>query len=111
MERAFVLSRQELIEPSDLPFAATSKVSVPTLPPRASGRTERPEPPRDRLPLFSSLMTLPYATAKRRAAELFDKAYVEELLRSTNGNRSLAARRAGLDRANLRRVMRRTRRD
>jgi DNA-binding NtrC family response regulator len=106
MERAFVLGPGPVIEPADLPFAQPARVAarVSTRP-----RSERP-PGRDRLAIPPSLLALPYATAKRRAMALFEEAYLDEQLRQAGGNRALAARRAGLDRANLRRVLRRTKR-
>jgi DNA-binding NtrC family response regulator len=50
---------------------------------------------------------LPYADAKEVAMQAFHKAYLAALLASTGGNISQAARRAGLDRSNFRRVLRR----
>jgi two-component system response regulator HydG len=101
VERAFVLCPEDAIEPSDLPFAPSQK-------PTARARSERPRP--ERLSIPPSLLALPYAEAKKRAMALFDDAYIGEQLRRADGNRSLAARHAGVDRANLRRVLRRTRR-
>jgi DNA-binding NtrC family response regulator len=57
--------------------------------------------------MFSGLSELPYAEAKRRLVALFDETYTGELLRRTGGNMSEAARRAGLDRSNFRRLLRR----
>ncbi len=48
---------------------------------------------------------LPFRDAKERALELFERRYVESLLRRASGNVSEAARRAGLDRSNFRRLM------
>jgi transcriptional regulator of acetoin/glycerol metabolism len=50
---------------------------------------------------------LPYADAKERALDAFHEAYLGALLRRTGGNISEAARRAGLDRSNFRRVLKR----
>ena len=50
---------------------------------------------------------LPYADAKERALDSFHAAYLGALLRRTGGNISEAARRAGLDRSNFRRVLKR----
>jgi DNA-binding NtrC family response regulator len=57
--------------------------------------------------LMSELGALPYAEAKRRLVACFDEAYTGELLRETGGNMSEAARRAGLDRSNFRRLLKR----
>jgi DNA-binding NtrC family response regulator len=59
--------------------------------------------------LLADLASVPYAEAKRRLLELFDETYTAELLRRTGGNTSEAARRAGLDRSNFRRLMKRHR--
>lgn len=50
-----------------------------------------------------------YAEARRRVLEAFDRAYIEGLLHHTDGNVSEAARRAGLDRSNFKRVLKRVR--
>ena len=57
--------------------------------------------------LMSELAGLPYAEAKRRLLALFDESYTGELLSKTSGNMSEAARRAGLDRSNFRRLLKR----
>ena len=48
-----------------------------------------------------------YAEAKRRLVSLFDETYTGEILRRTGGNMSEASRRAGLDRSNFRRLLKR----
>lgn len=48
---------------------------------------------------------LPFSQAKERALELFERRYAESLLSRAKGNVSEAARRAGLDRSNFRRLM------
>lgn len=52
---------------------------------------------------------LPYAKAKERVVEAFDRAYVEELLERAAGNLSEAARLAGMDRSNWKRLVRKVR--
>lgn len=52
---------------------------------------------------------LPYASAKERVIEAFDKAYVEDLLERAGGNLSEAARTAGMDRSNWKRLVRKVR--
>ncbi len=58
----------------------------------------------------SELLDLPHADAKERAIAAFDRAYAEAMLRRTGGNTSQAARAAGMDRSNFKRLLRRSRR-
>jgi DNA-binding NtrC family response regulator len=114
IEHAMVLSQKDLICASDLPFV------------RASGTFRegtRPDTGRDRSGsrsteivgggddaahgMLTELAELPYAEAKRRLVSLFDERYTGEILRRTGGNMSEAARRAGLDRSNFRRLLKR----
>jgi DNA-binding NtrC family response regulator len=55
------------------------------------------------------LADLPYAEAKKRLLAHFDEEYTSGLLKMTSGNMSEAARRAGLDRSNFRRLLKRRR--
>ena len=57
----------------------------------------------------SSLLEMPYAEAKRRMLALFDESYVASVMHRAGGNTSEAARQAGLDRSNFRRIARKTR--
>jgi len=57
--------------------------------------------------MLADLARLPYTEAKRRLLSLFDETYTGEVLRSARGNLSEAARRAGLDRSNFRRLLKR----
>ncbi|HEX7478315.1 MAG TPA: helix-turn-helix domain-containing protein, partial [Polyangiales bacterium] len=50
---------------------------------------------------------LPYEEAKRLVIERFQRRYVERLLDETDNNLSAAARKAGLTRAALHRIVRR----
>ena len=56
---------------------------------------------------WPELAELPYGEAKRRLVTMFDGTYTAELLRQSAGNLSEAARRAGLDRSNFRRLLKR----
>ncbi len=47
-----------------------------------------------------------YSQARADVLRDFDRAYLEELMRATDGNLSAAARRSGIDRSNLRRMLR-----
>ncbi|HEY4016320.1 MAG TPA: sigma-54 dependent transcriptional regulator [Polyangiaceae bacterium] len=121
IEHAMVLSQKDVICASDLPFARASgtfrEASISSLlPERASVRSaaEEPRPASEPRPvvdptraMFAELAELPYAEAKRRLVSLFDSTYTGEILRRTSGNMSEAARRAGLDRSNFRRLLRR----
>jgi transcriptional regulator of acetoin/glycerol metabolism len=51
--------------------------------------------------------SLPYAEARRRALEGFERAYLRALLDAHGGKVALAARAAGIDRVYLYRLMRR----
>jgi DNA-binding NtrC family response regulator len=86
IERAVVLARGKEIELHDLPEAMRG-----TLPPRREAGT--------------SLVELPYKKAKEVAVTEFDRRYLSELLVQTGGNISQASRRAGMDRSNFRRVI------
>lgn len=68
-----------------------------------------PSPPDDpeTFTMPRGIWELPFAEAKERATVAFARAYFHKLLRDTDGNVSEAARRSGLDRANLRRARRR----
>ncbi len=54
---------------------------------------------------------LPYARAKEEALRKFEKGYVEAQLGACGDNISAAARRAGMDRSNFKRLLRKYRRD
>lgn len=56
-----------------------------------------------------SLHTLPYAEAKRVLLGNFERAYLEAVLRNADGNVARAAKIAGLDRSNFRRLIKRPR--
>jgi DNA-binding NtrC family response regulator len=56
----------------------------------------------------AELAELPYGEAKRRLVAMFDETYTAELLQKSGGNMSEAARRAGLDRSNFRRLLKRS---
>ena len=127
LEHAFVLAQGDLIELPDLPREVVEAVMPratpaprPAPPPhRASAPAPAPAPamtsaaapaPASMASLFGEedLFALPYAEAKRRAMVAFDDRYVKELLDRTSGNLSEAARKAGLDRSNFRRIVKKT---
>lgn len=51
---------------------------------------------------------LPFRDAKEHSMQMFHKKYIEALLRDTNGNVSLAAERAGIQRQYMHRLMKET---
>ncbi len=100
MERALVLSQGASIHAHDLP----SEVG-------GASAFEAHAPPHSRREatgaLFPAGLTdLPFAEAKKRAMAAFEDAYVAELMRRCDGNVSEAARQAGVDRSNFKRIVR-----
>jgi two-component system response regulator HydG len=98
VERAVVLCRSDAITPADLP-------------PAVSGRTaplvrEAPAGGDD-----AAWLSLSYAAAKEQALRRFEKSYVDALMRACDNNISAAARKAGMDRSNFKRVLRKYRTD
>jgi len=112
MERAVVLANAEEIVLGDLPsdVAGTitpSRARDASSEPKQSVATREPTP-EEAIDLLASLMNdLPYPEAKKRLLRDFDRAYATQLLERAGGNVSEAARLAGLDRSNFRRVLRR----
>ncbi|HXX66597.1 MAG TPA: sigma-54 dependent transcriptional regulator [Polyangiaceae bacterium] len=124
IEHAMVLSQKEVIAASDLPFMrhtssfrdaltrpglggpVVGQLSPPEdpVPVNAPNRQIAAEPPVHVLRDFGDL---PYPEAKRRLIERFDEAYTQEVLKRARGNTSEAARLAGLDRSNFRRLLKR----
>ena len=86
VERAVVLGRGSEIEIGDLP----ENMRESSAPRRAAGR---------------SLAGLSYRKAKAIALAEFDRRYLRELLAGTAGNLSRAAKQAGMDRSNFRRIL------
>jgi DNA-binding NtrC family response regulator len=58
-------------------------------------------------PLIGSVSSAPYSTARNRLLDDFEQRYLSDLLAATGGNLSEAARRSGIDRSNLRRMLKR----
>jgi DNA-binding NtrC family response regulator len=87
IERAVVLTPREIIDPDDLPpsFRQAQK---------GGGDVE-----------VASLAHLPYAEAKRLAMRAFERRYLSSLLERHEDNVSSAARAAGVDRSNFRRLL------
>lgn len=91
VERAVVLARSEFLQPDDFPpnVAYVKAASIPIREPDAE------------------LTALSFKEAKERAVLAFEHRYVSALLTQTSGNLSEAARAAGLDRSNFRRIVKR----
>ncbi len=87
IERAVVLSSSEQVEVEELPPEIRNNQ-------RGGGEVE-----------VFSLAHLPYAQAKRLAMRAFERRYLSALLEKANGNVSMAARAACVDRSNFRRLL------
>ncbi|HWL88409.1 MAG TPA: hypothetical protein VNO21_21550, partial [Polyangiaceae bacterium] len=114
VEHAFVLAHGETIELSDLPpishdgaEASRREMGEPVSVRDGGLVPSSHEPGRGRASPRVDLFALPYAEAKRRAMDAFDDGYVREVLERAAGNLSAAARHAGLDRSNFRRIVKR----
>ncbi len=92
VEHAVVMARGDAILPTDLPIGQ----------PDDGGDDDDPAPVQ-----LGDLFELPYADAKDQAVASFDRTYVELRMKRTGGNVSEAARLAGLDRSNFRRLLKR----
>jgi two-component system response regulator HydG len=102
IEHAVVMAKGDAIVPGDLPSYRDPTVSTFPEDPAAVA----PAPASD--VVFSGLgrlTDLPYSNAKKQALEMFEQAYLEAVLQRAGGNVSEAARQAGLDRSNFRRVL------
>jgi two-component system response regulator HydG len=98
IERAVVLCRGDAITPTDLPPAVTGR-SAPLVREAPAGGDE------------AAWLTQSYATAKEQALRRFEKGYVDALMKACDNNISAAARKAGMDRSNFKRVLRKYRSD
>ncbi|MDX2015372.1 MAG: sigma-54 dependent transcriptional regulator [Myxococcaceae bacterium] len=87
IERAVVLNATDAIEVDDLPAEIRSNQ-------KGGGEVE-----------LYSLAHLPYAQAKKLAMRAFERRYLSALLDKSSGNVSSAARAAGVDRSNFRRLL------
>jgi len=98
IERAVVLCRADTIAPADLPPAVTGRTAPLVREVAAAGEE-------------ATWLTQSYAVAKENALRRFEKCYVEALMQACDNNISAAARRAGMDRSNFKRVLRKYRDD
>jgi len=101
IEHAVVMAKGSTVTPGDLPFVKEHRAAAGDAEQEATSAGET-----DALVLgLRTLIDLPFSHAKRRATEMFEQSYVQALLRRTSGNVSEAARQAGLDRSNFRRLI------
>ncbi len=98
VERAVVLCRGEAVAASDLPPAVTGHTAPLVREAPAAGEE-------------AQWLALSYAAAKDQALRRFEKGYVDALMKACDSNISAAARRAGMDRSNFKRVLRKYRAD
>lgn len=91
MERAVVLANDPQVTAKQLPskVLSTSFYSVP--------KTE------------DDLSQLSYQEAKKRALNIFNRSYIINLLEKSQGNITAAAEKAGMDRSNFRKIIRKCR--
>jgi len=98
LEHAVIMARSDAILPGDLPFRPTGA---------ATAETDDAEP-RDGW-VEMGLCDVQYPRAKDRVVEQFDRVYVDRLMKRSGGNVSEAARQAGMDRSNFRRLLKKVR--
>ena len=89
IERAVVLSSED-------------SISVRELPPQILG-TAFYLPPEEHD--SRDLTRFPYNDAKEKATAAFNRSYISSLLRLTSGNISIASQKAGMDRSNFKKII------
>ena len=92
MERAIVLAEGEQVSARELPTKILGQGFY------------SPEPENEEV----ELTRLPYHLAKEKALQLFHKSYLARLLHSTDGNISEASLRAGMDRSNFKKIIKKS---
>jgi DNA-binding NtrC family response regulator len=102
IEQATAMARGDVLTPADLPIGGEA-------PGDDDAEAERPAPPGARAIAGGEVFEMPYPSAKERAVEVFDAAYVEQALERARGNVSEAARLSGMDRSNFRRLLKKAR--
>jgi transcriptional regulator with PAS, ATPase and Fis domain len=93
IERALVLTEGAMVTSRELP-------------PKILGEVFYQQEERDETIDISSLT---YQQAKDKAIHLFNRSYLGQLLRMTDGNLSLASSRAGMDRSNFKKIIKKNR--
>jgi two-component system response regulator HydG len=95
IEFALTLSSGDVIGAEQLPSYVPARRGDAAAP-LAAAAPARAQPSTD----------VPYSQARADTLREFERAYLDELMRVTEGNLSAAARRSGIDRSNLRRMLR-----
>ncbi|MEL6758823.1 MAG: sigma-54 dependent transcriptional regulator [Myxococcota bacterium] len=95
VEHAATLSAAEVISADRLPSFVNSNVSSRSI--RSATVTSA----------VGSISSRPFSEARYQLVEEFELRYLKDLLGSTEGNLSEASRRSGIDRSNLRRMLKR----
>jgi DNA-binding NtrC family response regulator len=85
-------------------FHQGSAIGLASLPPHIG---TRPAPASSTVAVDARELLLPLGEAKRRINATFERVYVKSVLERARGSMSEAARLAGIDRTNLRRLMKR----
>jgi two-component system response regulator HydG len=91
IEFALTLSSGDVIDAAQLPSYVPARREAPAPAATAPARVNT---------------EISYSQARADTLRDFERAYLEELMRVTEGNLSAAARRSGIDRSNLRRMLR-----
>ncbi|OGQ90277.1 MAG: hypothetical protein A2289_20275 [Deltaproteobacteria bacterium RIFOXYA12_FULL_58_15] len=92
IEHALALCNTGPIELSHFPTFVTTRA-------RSRARNSASEP--------GTTLAVPYAEGRAQVLDTFEKRYLTDLLTHTTGNLSESSRRSGIDRANLRRLLKR----
>ncbi len=87
-------------------LATGSMIELQHLPSTVTARTTRPRRTTEAQLAPGTLANVPYAEARTRMLGDFERRYLLDLLELAEGNLSEAARRSGIDRSNLRRILR-----
>lgn len=93
IERALVLSESDSITVGDLPPKFLGKVF--SVSDKKQKEQEREE----------NWFHLPYQEAKQKALNLFNRAYISNLLKEGGGNVSISSEKAGMDRSNFKKII------
>ncbi len=91
LEHAITLCRGDLVDVSHLPSFVSAHVA---------SQPQRGAP-------VGSISSAPFSAARSHLLDEFEVRYLTDLLAATDGNLSEAARRSGIDRSNLRRMLKR----
>jgi two-component system response regulator HydG len=95
LERAVVMCRTEVLGPSELPPGIADRAAPMVRAATAGGAGED-----------LKLLAMTYAAAKEMVLQRFEKTYIDGLMSACEQNISAASRRAGLDRSNFKRLLR-----